>query len=114
MVASGVPSDDLRRLRSLRNPRDRDLSIGAVVRTAEKELRKKVKSLGGVADAWDTVVPLTLARRCRLVSLSRGVLSVQVADSSARFELDRFLRAGGEAELVRRARAAIKRIKLSV
>jgi hypothetical protein len=84
------------------------------VREAEKDLKKRARSLGGMADAWDAVVPRTLAARCRLQTFSRGVLTVRAADASARFELDRFLRAGGEAALARRGSAALKRLKIVI
>ena len=82
------------------------------MRQAESEVKKRVRALGGIGDAWVAVVPAALAARCEPVSLSRGVLTVRVADASARFELDRFLRAGGLSRLAARAGAAVKRAKL--
>lgn len=106
------PVDDLRRLREFRNPRPRDLTITDAVRQVERETKKKVRSIGGVALAWETVVPPALRGRAAPVTLSRGVLTVRAADAAARFELDRFLRAGGDAALARAAGVAIKKIKI--
>lgn len=63
--------------------------------------------------AWEEVVPPQLAAKAEIVRLVRGVLSVRVTDSATRFELDRFLRSGGEAALVRRAAGAIRRVKVA-
>lgn len=104
--------DDLRRLRANRAPRERDLSIGRAVHEVEREVKKRAKATGGIGAAWESVVPAALAARSNPVSLARGVLTVRVADSAARFELDRFLRTGGEPALARAAGVAIRRIKL--
>ena len=63
--------------------------------------------------AWDEIVPAPLAARCLSLALTRGVLTVKTSDASTRFELDRFLRCGGEAKLARAAKIAIRKIKLT-
>jgi hypothetical protein len=99
-------------LRGFRNRPERDLSIAAAVHDAERDARKKHKALGGVGAVWAQVVPAGLAARAHVVSLARGVLTIRAADGVTRFELDRFLRAGGEARLARAAAVAIKRTRI--
>jgi hypothetical protein len=104
--------ESLERLRGFRNRPERDVTIGAMVKAAEREVKKQQRAVGGVGLAWDEVVPRTLAARCTVVGVSRGVLTVRTAGAATRFELDRFLRSGGEAELCRRAGVAIRKVKL--
>jgi hypothetical protein len=58
------------------------------------------------------VVPETLRGRTALVGVSRGVLTVKVEDAGTKFELDRFLRSGGEAALVGRVPVGLRRVRL--
>jgi hypothetical protein len=106
------PVPDLRRLRGFRNRPERDLSIVAAVRGAERDALKKHKALGGVGAAWEQIVPGSLKERVHVVSLARGVLTIRAADGVTKFELDRFLRSGGEARLARAAAVAIKRTRI--
>ena len=78
------------------------------------ELRRLRKNLGPVAEAWNEIVPEPLASSVRLDGVAAGVLNVRVTDSAARFELDRFLRAGGEAALLKRMPLAIRRVKIGL
>ena len=90
----------------------RDLS--ALMRAQIPEIRRMRKNLSGVAAAWNQVVPEPLASCVRLDGVAAGVLNVRVADSAARFELDRFLRAGGEAALLKLMPVAVRRVKIGL
>lgn len=104
--------DELKRLRTLRAPRERDLTIAAAVKDAERDARKKARATGGIGAAWESAAPAALVSRALPVSLTRGVLTIRAADAAARFELDRWLRSGGEITLARAAGVAIKRTKI--
>src|SRR5688572_27737500 len=101
MAMRGEPS--LKRLRGFRNKAERDVSIGGALAEVEREVKKLQRAVGGIGSAWEEIAPARLAGRCRVVGITRGVLTIRAADAAARFELDRFMRGGGEAELSRRA-----------
>lgn len=107
-----TPGSPLDRIVAARAPRPRDLSIGQHVRGLADSIRAADVGIEAAARAWTKVVPESLAGGCRLETLSRGVLRVSVTDSSVRFELDRFLRAGGESRLIAASSAPIRAVKL--
>lgn len=104
----------LERLRALRPGANTPEPIGAMFRETRAELGRAQRRLAGVADAWASVIPEPLASRTALHGLTRGVLVVTVADSAAGFEIDRLLRSGAEAEIIRRSKAPVRRVKISV
>lgn len=87
-------------------------SIAHEVLTQGAELKKLQKRTASIAEAWAQVVPGDLASRTLIERLSRGVLSVRLTDASARFDLDRFLRAGGLEALRAASHAPIARVKI--
>lgn len=109
---NGRGAQSLRSLRQFRNRTGPDVSIAPALKEVEREVAKKQRAVGGIGAAWEEVAPARLVGRCQVVGLSRGVLTIRAADAAARFELDRFLRAGGERELARRAGVGIKKTKL--
>jgi hypothetical protein len=100
------------RLRTWRGVPTRDLSLAGAFGAARQELKRRSRTLGAVATAWTATLPANLVERTALVGFSRGVLTVRCDDNAARFELDRFLRSGGELELIRRAPAGLARVRL--
>lgn len=111
MSAQGA-QQELDRLRSFRNPRPRDLTIGGLVDAERQRAAKQARAVGGIAAAWHDVIPPALAEKTQILRLSRGVLTVRVRDAAAKYTLDRFLRSGGEASLIRRASTGVNRVKL--
>jgi hypothetical protein len=100
----------LKHLRQWRTRPDRDISITAALRdTAAKaeDLRRKSK---GAGESWESLVPARVRGRCHVVLVRAGVMTVKARDAAARFEIDRWLRGGGEQELLKRA--GIKRVKV--
>lgn len=93
-------------------PRERNAALADEVERLSAELSRRRRGGGSAAAAWEVVVPDSLRERCEVTGVSRGILTVRVRDASARFELDRFLRSGGEAALIRTAKVAIRRVKL--
>jgi hypothetical protein len=105
-------NEELARLRRYRNRPDPDLSLAAPLRDAGRELQRQCRAASGIAGAWTEVLPPDLSRGSEVLSFSRGLLTVRTADSAARFQIDRFLRGGGQAALARRAGVAVRRIRL--
>jgi hypothetical protein len=100
----------LKHLRQWRTRPDRDISIAGTLRDAAanaESLRRKSK---GAGESWDNLVPPRIRQRCQVLLVRAGVMTVKVRDAAARFEIDRWLRGGGEQELLRRA--GIKRVKV--
>lgn len=102
------------RLRLLREHRvgGREPSIAEVVAKERARLERAARDDGGIASAWDRVVPEGLRGRAALVGLKGGVLTVRCRSASDRFALDRWLRGGGEAALRAAARVALTRVRL--
>lgn len=101
----------LARLRELRVRRAADLSLAGDFDAMARELARRKKALAGAAEAWERVCPPALLAKTALEGLARGVLTVRVPDAATRFELDRFLRCGGEDALVRASRAPLRRVR---
>ncbi len=100
------------RLRGFRVRAGRPASIEAEVEAARREAGHRRRAVGGIERAWEEVVPEALRARCALVRFSRGVVTVKAFDGAAMYELDRFLRAGGEARLARVAGAPVRRVRV--
>jgi hypothetical protein len=101
----------LENLRRWRNRPQHDLSIGPHVEALVSGVRRSANALDGLTVDWSAVVPPELSAATRPVAFRRGVLTVQAADSSALFAMDRWLRAGGEPAL-RAACPALRRVRL--
>ena len=101
---------DLRQLRHWRVWRERDISIGDSIRQAAARVDEQRRAGRGAGASWEELVPARVRERCHVVLVLRGVMTVKVRDAAARFEVDRWLRSGGELELIRRA--GIKKVKI--
>jgi hypothetical protein len=104
-------NQELLRVRAWRNWGDPPWSIKAAVGEAHAAVERAAKSGSALEKAWREVLPASLLGRAASVSLTRGVLTVRASDASARWEVDRWLRGGGERELARAARVVIRRVK---
>jgi hypothetical protein len=112
-----VPLDPARRLDRLRESRvrpDRAVALGALVREASDEFRRAARRAGGAGAAWAEACPAALAARTAVDGVSRGVLTIHADDAPTRFEVDRWLRAGGEREVVRRCPATVRKIRVVI
>lgn len=101
----------LERLRKWRNKPEPAWGLGTELAAIGKTIRKQGRTFGAVGGAWAGVVPAGLAARSGLVSLLRGVLTVRVPNASVKYELDGWLRAGGELELIKRCPAGLTRVR---
>ncbi len=104
----------LQNLQSWRNPSEPDTSTEFITRFFETSIQKPHKQLAAVIPVWRKLIPGHILDRCALISLTRGTLTVQVADSAARFELDRLFRSGLERQIKQSCRSPIRRIRFKV
>lgn len=112
MHAGRGPIERLRLLRESRVWADRAKPIGAILRDTSEEIERSARRLRGAGGAWHESCPERLALRTRVLGLHRGVLTIGADDASTRFEVDRWLRAGGEREVISSSSAAVKKIKI--
>jgi hypothetical protein len=101
-------------LRKSRVRPEREVSIAKAVASVADETRRAAKGLGNAGAAWGEVCPTNLVERTRVESLFRNVLTVTVEDTSTKYVLDRWLRDGGEAQVIRACSAAVRKVKLVV
>ncbi|CAN5757412.1 hypothetical protein BH11PLA1_BH11PLA1_21350 [soil metagenome] len=105
-------ADLIQRLQQWRAGSQRDLAMTGLFTGAAKDIRRRGRAVGGLGAAWAELAPGHLVERTEVVGVSRGVLTIRVADTGSKFELDRWLRCGGETALIERAGAALLRVKL--
>lgn len=103
---------EIERLRRFRVPREFDLSLNRGLAAEEKRLKKHTRVVAGLGDKWEEILPPQLALSSTPERLSGGVLTIRTADSAAKFAMDRWLRAGGEAVLKGAIATTIARIRL--
>lgn len=110
----------IERLRALRVRAPKDLSIAGEVTGLLREAKRAERVASKAELAWAAALaiarpplPPGMAQRTTAQRVTRGVLHVRVADASTRFALERWLSAGGLAEL-RRREPAIKTVKIAL
>ena len=103
----------LARIRTNRIRPPRDLSLQRDMDAALADITRLRRNVSFIAGAWQETVPAALYPRTRLTSLIRGQLTVTVPDAATRFELDRFLRAGGFAALSRASNANLTKVRIT-
>ncbi len=103
------PLDHLRQLR-VRPDRARDLhdDMGAQL----KSLQKISRTESALIAAWNAAAPDGLAKRCTPKGVKAGHFEIIVPDASARYQLDRWLRGGGQRELSALAKVPIRGVRV--
>ncbi len=105
----------LDRLRGWRNYAEKDVSMDFLKDFLKQEVERPYKQLHQIAEVWEKLVPVEVAKKTKLESLSRGVLRVAVGSSATLYELDRLLRSGLENEIIRAHKGpAFRKISLRV
>ena len=110
----------LEKLRSLRVPAPRDLSLAAGLAGEVLDAKKRRKAVGGIGTVWAELLTEvksssaneTLAVRTIVRSFLRGVLTIEASDTATRYEVDRWLRAGGLEMLRKRSPRTLTRVKV--
>lgn len=111
------------KLRSLRVRRDRDLSLAAELSAGVLDAKKRRKAVEGIGAVWAELIGEALAagpgragsdpcERAAVRSFARGVLTIAAEDAATRYEIDRWLRAGGLEKLRKRSPKALVRVKV--
>ena len=104
----------LHRIRSLRVRPDRDLTLTRALSGELVALQRLHRANRGLVEAWSSVAPTDLVELVSLRGVASGVATLAVTDASARYQVDRWLRSGGERELIRACRAPVRKIKVIV
>lgn len=104
----------IERLRSLRVKPERDLTLTRAFLGEQVVLRRLRRSNAGLAEAWTSVAPDGLRERAMLRGVSAGVATIAVTDAAARYQVDRWLRSGGEKALLRACPAPVRKVKVVV
>ncbi|MBL8745960.1 MAG: DUF721 domain-containing protein [Phycisphaerae bacterium] len=109
-----TPAQQLNLLREHRVYRDRAAPIGPIAAAIAGELKQLERKIGGVAGAWAETCPADIADRTSVESISRGVLHIRADDASTRYIIDRWLRSGGERELIRKCPTTVRKVKVAI
>lgn len=111
MEADRLTIQTLARLRERRTIPARDLTLASPMAAIARDLRHKMAS-SGVGAAFLKLAPSQIVSFTTVVGVKSGVLQLRPHNTATRYGLDRWLRTGGEAALVRMAPTAITRVKL--
>lgn len=93
---------------------DRAVAFGPLALEAGRDLKRLERRLGAVAQAWSATCPSAMLCRTTIDGVSRGVLTIRADDSATRFEVDRWLRGGGEREFVSCCPISVRKVRLVV
>ena len=104
----------LERLRQWRGSRERDVTIGQLVKRIARDSRHAERKLDGLEDFWFTNVPNAVATRTRITGISNGIASVVAESSSVRYQLHRILKSGLERKLKDASSGRIRSIRVSI
>jgi len=85
---------------------------GPLTTLMKHTLAKRVRQLSDLAAIWDEVIPAEIADHTALEGLHRGVLTVLVDSASHRFQLQTLLTGGLLAEMQRRCKGALQKVRL--
>lgn len=113
---SAAPAEmaGVERLRQARIRPNWDRSLAPEMVRAIREAVALRRATSGCAEAWTKVIPASILARTALEGISRGVLTVRVPDAATRFELDRFLRSGGQKLLTSECRTTLSKVRITL
>jgi hypothetical protein len=115
MRAVAGPLQQLEQLQRMRGPRrERDASIGPLVRSIAQAATRHQRRLGDLVALWERHVPAPLAERTAVVGFRAGVLQVAVESPAVHFEIDQLLRGGLVAALRSDFKGTLIRVRLRV
>ncbi|MBK7403125.1 MAG: DUF721 domain-containing protein [Phycisphaerales bacterium] len=105
-----LAANAIEKVRALRVRAERDLAASGAVGELRDKLEREFKQTGGMGEAWRTAAPSELASRTRVVSFTRGVLTIHAPDAATRYRVEQWLRGGGRQMLSGCAPTTIKRV----
>lgn len=103
----------LARLRASRTLPVRDMSLGTLLTDQRRRARRTMRSHESLDEAWRRLAPSEIASQSRVLGVSRGTLTVRVADEGVRFHADRWLRSGGMSALITASPVTLIRVRLT-
>ncbi len=112
MTSPDRHDEHLSHLRRWRNRPAPDLTLAFVARQFKRDIEQPHKQIGRLVAAWEKLLPDELVQRTALVSLRRGVLTVEVPDSATLYELTGRLRDGLQQQLREQAKGSLHRVKV--
>ncbi len=112
MARQTNPAAELERLRRFRARPEPAPGVALAVDEVVRDAKKRALAVGGLDSRWAVLMPRALGEATAPVSLSRGVLTVRAEGAPARYEFDRWLRAGGEGVLRRACKATLRRVRV--
>ncbi|MCH2145030.1 MAG: DUF721 domain-containing protein [Phycisphaerales bacterium] len=101
----------LARIAPYRRRRDFNPSIGEIIESTKKKAVRDEKRFSSFSQAWEQLVPAEILACSRLSSTRGTTITIEVDSSPAKYELDRLLRTGLEANLRRLYSGPLTRIK---
>ncbi|MFA6045399.1 MAG: hypothetical protein WC718_10480 [Phycisphaerales bacterium] len=107
------PTQELSSLRKHRVWSKPELSIGPLVEAMRKNLAARANASAGLEDAWAALAPPELRDSGVVGALSAGgILTIKASNSSAKFEIEVWLRGGGEAALRSACTRTLQRVRV--
>ncbi len=86
--------------------------MGGEVEKVRKELEKRVRATGQLAEAWYELAPPELVDHARPTGVVRGTLRLEVDGPAFRYTLERWLKRGGQQALLQRCSASVRRVRV--
>ncbi|MBX3376395.1 MAG: DUF721 domain-containing protein [Phycisphaeraceae bacterium] len=105
-------SDRMASLQDLRRWRvrpERGTDLAAEIASQVRQLGARQRQGGRACAAWEAAAPAVLRASCEVKGTGSGVLTVRAGSAGVRFQLDRWLKGGGEALL---RSGGVTRVKL--
>jgi hypothetical protein len=103
------PLQQINIYRETRVPRQRDLSLDAIIDAAVAPAREATK----VAGVLDGMLPAEIARHVATSTLARGTLTLVASSAASAHVLSGWLRGGGET-FIRTKVARVKKVKTQI
>lgn len=88
--------------------------MGGEVEKVRKELEKRVRATGQLAEAWYELAPPQLVDHARPTGVARGTLRLEVDAPVFRYRLERWLKGGGQRALLERCSSSVRRVRVDM
>ncbi len=86
--------------------------ISGLVADLEKSLVRAQRAAAKVEASMPLALPVALRGRGHVKTIARGVITLAAKDAAAKYELEQWLRSGGETELLRACTVPAKRVRI--
>jgi len=108
------PVPDLETLRGWRVRGSAGTPAAGDFERVERIVTRTGARLGEFIDAWEDLLPARLRNETRVSNYRAGTVHVTVSSSGPLYEIDRLLREGLEADLRRRVKGTLAKVRLTV